>query len=104
VRNAGIRKAGFFQAVGVAGYCALVALLIWKGNEIFGQMNSYFGPVLFLLLFATSALICGVIVFYKPYRLFLKGKGGEAMSLVVATSVWLLFMIAILLLGILCLG
>jgi hypothetical protein len=82
-------KQGFLQALGVAGYCSLVGLIFWKGNDIFPEMNPYFGPVLFLLLFSTSALICGLIVFYKPYKLFFSGKKKEAVVAVASTALYL---------------
>jgi len=79
---------GFFQALGVTFYCSLVGLLFWKGNEIFGQMN-YLGPVLVLVLLSVSVLICALIVFYRPYRLFFDGKKKEASELVLSTTAWL---------------
>jgi len=82
-------KQGFLQALGVAFYCALVGIIFWKGNEIFPNMNPYFGPVTVLLLFSTSALICGLIVFYKPYKLFFAGKKKEAVDVVVSTAIYL---------------
>lgn len=85
-----VKKQGFLQALGVTAYCFLVGLLIANGNRVFGNLNIYFGPVLFLLLFSTSALICGIIVFYKPYKLFLAMKNKEAILTVVATAAWLL--------------
>ena len=44
---------------------------------------------MFLTLFCFSVLTCGLIVFYKPYQLFVEKKGKEAMRLVVATTKWL---------------
>src|SRR3990167_558827 len=82
-------KVGFFQALGVALYCSLVGILFWQGQNIFPKVNPYFGPVMVLLLFSTSALICGLIVFYKPYKLFFAGKKKEAAGLVIATTTWL---------------
>ena len=84
-----LTRLGLTQASGVALYCSLVGLLIFKGNEIFGGGPNYFGPVAFLLLFSVSAMICGLIVFYKPYQLFFDGKKKEAMDLVLSTAGWL---------------
>lgn len=80
---------GFFQALGVTFYCSLVGLLFWKGNEIFGQQINYLGPVLVLVLLSVSVLICALIVFYRPYRLFFDGKKKEAAELVLSTTAWL---------------
>ena len=80
---------GFLQALGVTVYCALVGIFIWNANHIFGQMNNFLGPILILILFSTSALICGLVVFYKPYKLFFAGKKKEAIRLVIQTAAWL---------------
>src|SRR4030066_174977 len=80
-------KLGFLQALGVAAYCSLVGLIFWQGENIFPRVNPYFGPVMVLLLFSTSAMICGLLVFYKPYKLFFAGKKKEAVSVVVSTAV-----------------
>lgn len=80
---------GFFQALGVVLYCSLLGVFFWQASNIFPEPNLPFGPILFLLLFSTSALICGLIVFYKPYKLFFEGKKKEAVSTVLFTSAWL---------------
>jgi hypothetical protein len=84
-----INKLGFLQALGVTVYCSLIGLVLWQGPNIFPKVNAYFGPVMFLILFSTSALVCGLMVFYKPYQLFFAGKKKEAINAVVSTSVWL---------------
>lgn len=91
-----MKKLGFLQALGVALYCSLIGVIFWQGENIFPKVNPYFGPVMFLLLFSTSVLICGLIVFYKPYRLFFEGNlpagrqgKKEALQLVLFTSLWL---------------
>lgn len=88
---------GFLQAGGVALYCALAGIIFWKGNDIFGRVPNYFGPVAFLLLFSLSALICGILVFYYPYLLFFDGKKKEAIDLVLFTTGWIFFFFMIFL-------
>ena len=88
---------GLLQAVGVTAYCSLVGLLFWKGNELFGKAPNYAGPVAFLLLFSVSGLICGLIVFYRPYFLFFSGKKKEAADVVLATAGWLFIFLLIFL-------
>lgn len=82
-------RLGFFQALGVTLYCSFVGLFFWKGNELFGKVPNFFGPVAFLLLFSVSALLCGLIVFYQPYKFFFDNKRKEAADLVLATAGWL---------------
>src|SRR3989344_7283122 len=91
-----LKVQGLAQALGVTTYCGFVGLIFWKGNEIFGKMANYAGPVTFLLLFIVSALICAAIVFYQPYKLFFDGNlpagrqgKREAVDLVLATTGWL---------------
>jgi hypothetical protein len=93
-----IKRKGFVQAFGITLYCSLVGAFIWNGNAVFGKVPNYIGPVLFLLLFSVSALICALIVFYQPYRLFFDGKKKDAIDLVLATTGWLLFFFIIFLL------
>jgi len=84
-----MKKLGFLQALGVALYCSLIGIIFWQAPQIFPKINNYFGPVMFLLLFSVSALVCGLIVFYKPYRLFFDGKKKEAVDVVIQTTMWL---------------
>ncbi len=92
-------KQGFFQALGIVLYCALVGIIFWKGNEIFPSMNPYFGSVTALLLFSTSALICGLIVFYNPYKLFFAGKKREAVDIVASTAGFLFIFLVLFFTG-----
>ena len=90
-----LNKAGFLQAAGIAGYCSLIGIILWQGGNIFPKVNAYFGPVMFLLLFSTSVLVCGLLVFYKPYKLFFEGKKKDAIEIVVSTALWLFLFLAI---------
>lgn len=84
-----MKKLGFLQALGITVYCSLVGLIFWQGNRLFPKVNQYFAPVAMLLLLSTSVLICGLSVFYKPYKLFFAGKKKDAANLVISTSLWL---------------
>lgn len=97
-KNVSIMKAGFIQSFGVTVYCSLVGLLFWQGNHLFPKVNQYFAPVMMLLLLSVSVLVCGLIVFYKPYKLFFDGKKKEAADLVISTSLWLFVPVFIFLL------
>jgi len=82
----------FFQALGLMTYCSLVALLIWRGNELFGRMPSYLGPLVGLILFSTSALVCALITLGYPFVIFwIKKKPLEGLKLVIYTTEWLIF-------------
>jgi uncharacterized membrane protein len=97
-----MKTKGLIQALGVALYCTMVGTLMFNANKIFGKQDNFVTPIVVLLLFSVSALICSLIVFYRPYLLFFDGKKKEAISLVVATTSWLVvFFIAFLSLAIL---
>lgn len=83
---------GFFQGFGVVFYCSLIALLMFNGEKLVGRVPSYFGPLLFLSLFSTSALICAIITLYQPFILFfVKKQTAPAIRLVVYTAGWMFF-------------
>lgn len=75
---------GFLQAAGVVAYISLVATIMNNGSQVFGALdNSFFGPVVFLTLFAVSILICGFITLGYPVRLFwIEKKPAEAIKIV----------------------
>jgi hypothetical protein len=86
---------GLFQALGVVGYCSIIAFIMFNGGRIFGNMNNFFGPLAFLTMFSASVLVCGLFVFYKPYLLFFSEKKKEAIDIVFSTAVYLFIFLAI---------
>lgn len=88
---------GFLQAFSLTIYCSLVGLLFWRGEKWFGPIKYYLGPVLFLVIFVVSALICGLLAFGYPVVLFWeKKKTSEALKLVGYTAAWLCFFILLI--------
>ncbi len=81
----------FFQALGLVSYCSLIAVLFWKGNLWFGRVPNYFGPLLLLTVFTTSALVSAVITLSYPFILWQKKQLNQAVKLVVYTASWLVF-------------
>lgn len=82
----------FLQAWGLMVYVGLVALLFWKGEEIFGKVDLYLGPVMLLTLFVVSALISALIVLGYPFIIFWEEKKTrKALKLVGYTIFWLIF-------------
>lgn len=83
-------RLSLFQALGVVGYCGLVGVVFWWGNEWFGKIPNYWGPLLFLVLFSTSALICAVITLGYPAILIWRDKQPVlAVKLAGLTAGWL---------------
>jgi hypothetical protein len=85
------------QALGVTAYISLVAIIFWKGNQWFGKVDPYLGPVLVLTLLVVSAIICALIVFAKPFLLWQTKKPKKALKLVAYTAAWLVFLFLVLL-------
>lgn len=81
------KKQGIIQAGLVTTYCIVVGLFFGQMGKFFPKQDPVLAPVLFLTLFSASALICALIVFYKPYKLFFEGKKKEAAEVVIATAV-----------------
>lgn len=82
-------KEGLIQAAEVFAYVGLFTLFVSNGQALFPNLNKTFGPMMLLTLFCFSVLACGLMVFYKPYMLFVDKKGKEAMHLVLSTTKWL---------------
>lgn len=85
------------QALGVTAYCSLIAILFWRGNQWFGKVPNYIGPLLFLVLFSASALVCAIIALGYPVILFWEKKQRlEAVRLVAQTALWLVFFVLVI--------
>lgn len=81
---------GLIPALQIVMYVGLFTLFIAFGSQVFPNIdNTRIGPLMFLTMFCFSVLTCGLIVFYRPYMLFMENKGKEAISLVVHTTKWL---------------
>lgn len=61
---------------------------MWNASSVFGKVDTFFAPIAVVMLFSVSALICGLLVFYKPYKLFLSGRKRDAIDVVVSTAAW----------------
>jgi hypothetical protein len=83
------------NALSVFIYVTGVSLIIRNGEKIFGQMQSFWGPVAFLLLFVLSATVCGALVLGKPILLYLDGMKQDAVKMFGYTVGWLLGITAI---------
>lgn len=91
----------FYQALGVIGYCSLIALIFWRGEAWFGHVPNFIGPLLMLTILSTSAMICGLLVFAYPVKLYLKTKKYEQpIRIVLMTAAWLAVFSLLIMLGI----
>ena len=88
---------GFLQALGVIGYISLISYALQNGERVFGSMNDFIGPVMFLTLFAVSALVCALITLGFPVKLFwIEKKQTEALKLVGYTTAFLALFVLIM--------
>ncbi len=91
----------FLQALSLIVYCSLISLIFWRGEAWFGRMPNFLGPFLMLIILCTSALICGLIVFSYPVKLYLKTKKfDQPLKLVLSTAAWLVIFSVLIMLGI----
>jgi len=87
-----------YQAVGLALYCGLVAMIFWQGENWFGKMDSFWGPMMFLVLFVVSGLISGLLTLgYPIYLIWHKKDVPSALKLIGLTSIWLVLLIVVIL-------
>jgi hypothetical protein len=80
------------QALGVLAYITLIATVFSQGEKWFGNQPDpqFLAPLLMLTLLSTSAMICGLIVFTYPVKLYLKTKKYEQpLKIVLMTAAWL---------------
>lgn len=91
---------GLVPAFGIFSYILSISLFMSNSSRWFGKMdNHFFAPVLFLTLFVVSAMVCGLMMFYKPYLLFMEKKYKDAVNIVFSSTAWLVgFMVVALLL------
>jgi len=90
---------GLIQATGLAAYISTVALFMQNAQSWLGRLeDNLSGPILFLSLFSFSALICGLITFFYPVKLFfIDNKKKSAVEVVLYTALFLfLFLMGLL--------
>lgn len=91
---------GLLEALGVAAYVGIFVTAVNVGSGIFGrdvQLGPFLSMALVLLLFVTSALICGSIVLGYPIYLFASGEKSRAVKTVLWTAAWLVACVLIVL-------
>jgi len=86
------------NAVGVFIYVVAVVLVMTNGEKIFGEMENFWGPVTFLLLFVFSALVCGLLVFGRPVYLWFDNNKKEAVKMLLFTvaNLFVILLVALL--------
>ncbi len=81
-------KIGLAQATGVVAYIMVIIGVMSPLST--HRVSEAIAPLMMMLLFSTSVLVCGILVFYRPYTLFfVENKKAEAAQAVVWTAGWL---------------
>jgi hypothetical protein len=96
-----IIKHALVNSLGTAVYIIVIASFLYLGGQgVFGQNASVFIPIAMLMVFVFSAAFTGFLMFGRPIMWYLDGKKKEALSLLVYTLGFFLFitLIALLLL------
>lgn len=71
--KAKINTTSFFLSVGVIAYVSTVAWVMNHANQWFGQQDTMFGAIGFLMLFVLSAAVVGGLVIGYPAFWFFNG-------------------------------
>ncbi|MFH1832771.1 MAG: hypothetical protein ABH816_01200 [Candidatus Levyibacteriota bacterium] len=79
----------FLQATGLVVYIGLVSLIFIYGNQMFGKVDNYLGPILLLLIFVFSAVISALLVLGRAGFLFWEKRYKEAFPLLFWTMGWI---------------
>lgn len=99
MKNSKLILWGFLQALGVAVYVSVVALVMQNGEKMFGKMNNFWGPVGFLLLFVLSAAVTGSLTLGRSVLMYLENRKAEAVKLFGFTLGWLFLITLFILLS-----
>lgn len=89
---------GFLNAVATVVYIALISLLLYNGNRIFGNIRSPLNIVALLCLFVLSAAVISTLLFGRPALWYFNGAKKEAIKLFFYSIIWLLVFTVIFLL------
>ncbi|MFC1613309.1 hypothetical protein ACFL23_03165 [Patescibacteria group bacterium] len=88
-------KISFLCSLGVFGYILLVSWIINNGDKIFGDVDTLWGPVMFLMLFVFSALITALLVLGYPIWLYLEKEKKDAVKLLFYNVAWLFIFLVV---------
>jgi len=91
-----IVKRALIDSIGTAVYVIVVASFMYYIQLNMSETkDNIFAPIAMLLLFVFSAALTGILVFGKPFMLYLDGKKKDAMSLIAWTLGFLFVIIMI---------
>ena len=98
MNNSKLSLYGFLNAAATVVYIALISLLLFNGNHIFGSGNSPLNIVALLCLLVLSASVVGTLLLGRPALWYFNGAKKEAIWLFLYSLIWLLAFTVIFLL------
>lgn len=102
MKNTSPQLKSFLHAGAVFLYVLGIAILLSKGENIFGAEDTLYIPIFMILLFVVSATTVGGLVLGRPILMYWDGKKKEALKFLSMTVGWLaLFAIIIIFIQIL---
>lgn len=93
--NKKIFNYSLFNSLGIIIYIGLIAGFMQNAEKIFGKINNFFGPFVFLLLFVISAATTGFLMFGRPIMLYLDGEKKDAVKMILSEFAWLFMFLLI---------
>ena len=91
---------GVLNSLGTVIYIIAVTTFLNNAQRIFGKEdNSFFIPIIMMLLFVLSAPITGSFVLGKPIMLYLDGQKKEGVTLLLYTAFGLAVILALVILA-----
>lgn len=93
--NLKLLKRSFLDAFGALLYVGAISTLLMNGEHVFGGEKSFLIPIFMLTLLIVSATITGSLVLGKPILMYWDGEKKEAVTLLVATILWLIIFVTI---------
>ncbi len=89
---------GLLQALGVAGYVAIISVVLYGLENISAEPPLYLSMVTILLLLVFSAAVTGSLIFAYPAVLAMNKKVKAALQVLGSTLAWLVVFLIIFLL------
>lgn len=100
MKNTKLLFYAIINSLGVFAYTIGVWWVMSNAPRIIGPMESFWGPVAFLLLFVLSATVVGLLVLGRPAYLYFNGAKREGVKLLLYTLSFLFLIILIVLMTI----
>ncbi len=79
-------------------YVFAISEVLIRGDKLFSQSSGTLGIVLMLMLFVLSAAICGLLIFGRPFMLFIKGEKNKAFKFLGMNLLWIFILTLIFIL------